>query len=143
MSREHVFEHPSQLNMLSLFPLGRTTGLGTLRLGGALANDPEASNWESELNRHYYACGCDMGAKGLIVGLIGGVVLSGLGVNQAGLGGGWAITLAIGVAVAGAVAGKLVGLAHAEARLKNTIRAIQAQWPSSEDKTGMSGWTCG
>ena len=75
--REQVFDHPSQLNALSSAPFVRINGLHTLQLGGRISEHFERERWEDELNKYYYACGCNESAQALIIGLIVGSVWAG------------------------------------------------------------------
>jgi hypothetical protein len=124
--KEHVLQHSSELNALTTNPFRRTPGLGVLRLGGVMADLPERERWEAELNGHYYACGCDTAAKGLLLGLVAGVgafvflfmsdqshVVSAALVGAA-------------IALAGAIIGKGIGLVRAQRRLSTTAREVQA-----------------
>jgi len=129
-----VFTHPSQLNVLSVIPLVRTPGFGPLRLAGGIAEHPERERWERELNRFYFACGCHHSAQGLFVALLCGSAWAGYCYFQ----GIWSVGIAVGVAIASAIAGgivgKLLGLVRANQDLKQTVRAIQAQWPPDESQ---------
>lgn len=140
-NQEQVINHPSQLNALSVLPFVRTKGLGTILLGGSIAEHPQRKNWERDLNTSYHACGCHQGAVGLIIGLA--------------LAGAWTVfsyyqgTGRIGTAlwvvlvggITGAAFGKLAGLLRARGRLKHTIREIQGQWISDVREKEM--WSCG
>jgi hypothetical protein len=141
-SKERVFTHPSQLNDLSVIPFLRTNGLGTLRLGGSIIEHRELKRWESELNRYYYACGCDTSAKGLIIGLLAGSVWAGYSYFQGLWGGGGAVGVALSFAIGGAIVGKIIGLFRANEKLKQTVEEIQGQW-QPEEQPKREHWTCG
>lgn len=138
-SKQHEIDHPSQLNALSVFPLLRTRTAGRLRLGGSLTGHPRREAWEAELNRRYFACGCDTSAKGLLLGLAAG---GALGVVTTG---GWGpgLTVAVVGAVAGAVVGKVLGLLRARAGLRAVVREIQASWKVEPPSEPVAVWTCG
>lgn len=125
MRNETLFEHSSQLNALRTFPLLRTPGLGLLRLGGEMARHENGEKWQRELNRSYHACGCDTGAKGLLLGLLAGLIAAAAGSAP------WlswpAAGLVFGTALAGAAIGKLIGLTRAQLRLTRTVREIAAE----------------
>lgn len=124
MRNETILEHSSQLNALHTFPLLRTPGLGVLRLGGEMARHENREKWQRELNRSYHACGCDTGAKGLLIGLLAGLIAAAAGSAP------WfswqAAGIVFGSALAGAAIGKIIGLARAQIRLGRTIREIAA-----------------
>ncbi len=126
--KETVFTHPSQLNRLKPDPLRRTIGLGRLTLGGNLSGHPQKDAWEKELNRRYYACGCTEGALGLITGLLGGGIWQGIRYFKNPESFGYIVLWILGIAIAGAVLGKVYGLARAAAPLKQIIRDIQKNW---------------
>jgi hypothetical protein len=132
MAREHIFTHPSQLNGLSTLPFTRTSGLGTLRLGGELAEHPERKKWEAQLNRAYYACGCDTSAALLTIGLLLGSAWSIFAFAQKMMGGWAALGFPLLCAVGGAVVGKLIGLLRANTRLQQIIQDIQGHWQVDE-----------
>jgi len=120
--REYVIDHSSQLQALTVVPSLRPRGLGKVRLAGVMAEAPRYEEWERDLNRDLYACGCDTGSRGLVIGVMAGVAIALIAVR----GGPW--TLAAGVilaaAIAGAIIGKAIGLAQAQSRLKRLVREI-------------------
>ena len=140
--REHVIQHPSQLNRLSLFPGFRTKGLGKLRLGGEMAGHDRKESWEQELNRNYYACGCDTGAAGLLLGILFGGLYAAYRVA----GNDWTlrrgVVAAVLVALIATAAGKLYGLLRANRRLKATIMEIKQEWKPPPGRVEANA-TCG
>lgn len=138
MTTDTLIDHPSQLNALSVLPHARTKGMGALRLGGTLTDHPRRAQWEAELNRHYYACGCNAGGVGLLAGIAAGIALAWLGPYGAAAGTGLTVTAAI----AGALLGKLIGLAAAQQRLRHTVQEIQKEWQPRE-KPALEPWACG
>jgi hypothetical protein len=139
---EFLLTHPSQLNALHVFPMRGARARGALRLGGAIAGHPERQRWESLLNRYYYACGCDAGATGVLVGLVAGVAYGAWGWAGMGWGAGRVVAAVLGGAVVGAVLGKLTGLFRAEQRLRRTAGEIQGSWKEPEPKEP-DRWICG
>ncbi len=140
MKHETVIEHSSQLHSLHVFPPLRAPGLGVLRLGGEMARHESRERWQRELNRSYHACGCDTGAKGLLIGLPAGLVAAALS------GAPWlswrAAGIAVGAMLAGAAIGKIVGLARAQIRLTRTAREIVAEVRKREP-AGVDDIGCG
>jgi hypothetical protein len=140
--REYVLQHSSELNALTTNRFLRTRGLGALRLGGVMGGLPERERWETELNRSYYACGCGAGAKGLILGLIGGAVVAAIPAVRAPLGAWPAAGVGVAITLGGAILGKIAGLMQAQQRLDRTIREIQAAAAPREAKA-KEGFLCG
>lgn len=140
MKNETVIEHTSQLNALSTFPLLRQPSLGVLRLGGEMARHEKRETWQRDLNRNYHACGCDTGAKGLLIGFLVGLIFEALSVAP------WmswqSAGIVVGSALAGALIGKIIGLARAQFRLKETIREIVAEIRPREPAV-IDGISCG
>jgi hypothetical protein len=128
------FNHPSQLNSLNPFSLFRKSGLGTLKLSQDY-NHENKHNWEKELNKYYYACGCSEGSKGLLLFLVVGIAYFGinsyLGNSNLWLSAG----TALGISFSGAVFGKIVGLYKANNKLKRTVYSIQSHWKVKENNT--------
>jgi hypothetical protein len=141
-NKERVFTHPSQLNALSALPFFRTSGVGTLRLGGNIAGHPERKRWERELNRQYYACGCNSSAAALIIALLLGGAWAGYAFTQEQMGGGAALGVPVLFAIGGAIVGKLFGRVRANVLLKQAIKEIQDQW-RVEQKPEKDHWICG
>lgn len=140
MKRETVLQHSSELNALTTLPFLRTRGRGTLRLGGVMANLPEREMWERELNRNYYACGCDTGAKGLLIGLGVGLIVAAVSLRAMGA---WQIAgVVLGAAIAGAILGKIAGLLRAQGRLNRVVREIEAAARPREPQA-LDPITCG
>jgi hypothetical protein len=141
-SREHLLTDPSQLNALSVLPFTRTSGLGRLRLGGNIAEHPEKKRWESELNKYYYACGCNTSGIGLIIALLVGSAWAAYSYFQGSWGGGFAVEMTLLIAVGGAIIGKLIGWIRANEELRKTVREIQQHW-KPEQPQGREQWSCG
>lgn len=126
--KESVFTNPAQFNVLSTLPFTRTSGVGKIQLGGSIAQHPERARWEKELNRHYYACGCDTGAKGLLIGLIVGIIWAVYYYSREDWGIGAVAAVALSITIGGAIIGKVSGLILADRKLKQTVREIQTHW---------------
>jgi len=119
--------HPTQLHRLRVWRFARTRGLGRLKLPPEVS-ESHREQWENDLNRYYYACGCDTGAKGIVLATVAMMIYAGWQWSQGhiSLGRG---ALLIGVAaVVGAIIGKLVGLAIADRKLKLLKREILRTW---------------
>ena len=126
-NKQYTISHPSKLNSLSTLPLYRKQGLGTLVLSDSF-NHPERDNWQKELNKNYYACGCDTGAKWLVSGLILFGVCSAYFYKA----NNWNLVTSIIFWIGGAIVlsgiGKFYGLLKANSKLKQTIHKIKSNW---------------
>lgn len=140
-TRSSQVTHPSELNSLTPFRLLRKPGRGTIRLAPEFEH-PEKQQWESDINRFYYACGCASGAKGLLVMLLVGLAVSITSYVVGALPIGKLVILPIVAAVAGAVIGKIAGLASAHRRLKRVVHTVQAHW-KPKDKQERPIVVCG
>jgi hypothetical protein len=119
--------HPSELSALSTLPWQRMPGRGRIVIDDTNVAEPVRTKWEQQLNRLYFACGCDSAAIGLTVGIVGYAAWILLRP------GGWAFgvydaLVGIGVAVGVALVGKLSGRVRADLRLKQRVREIQSEW---------------
>ncbi len=140
MKKQTTICHPSQLNSLSTLPLLHRTGLGRIVLDDSFQHANKAQ-WEREINKRYYACGCDQGAKSLILGLL----LFGIG--------GWfgyikyewllshVLILFFGGSIVMAIIGKLIGLIHANMELRRVLREVQSVWKPYLEESKIIG--CG
>jgi hypothetical protein len=134
--------HPTQLHRLRVWPFGRTRGLGRLKLPPELS-ESHREQWESDLNRYYYACGCNAGAKGVVLATVAMMIYAGwqwsYGHISLGRGG-----LLVGVgAIVGAIIGKLIGLAIADRKLKLLKREILRTWKVEQPSNSMHIILCG
>jgi hypothetical protein len=123
--------HPSELNSLTTWRLFRKPGKGAIHLSPEFLH-PNKVQWETDINRYYYACGCSSGAKGLLgmltLGLIVGVsafVFDALSLEQM-------IVFPLGSAIIGAIIGKFFGLMTAHQHLVHVIHIVQANWKPKE-----------
>lgn len=128
LTREEIFTDPTQLNALYAMPFVRANELGNLRLGGTIVEHPEKNNWETELNRYFYACGCDAGATVSIIALLLGGGWSAYLYFQGSWGGLVAIVIPFLMAIGGALVGKRMGLIRAREQLRKTVNEIQSHW---------------
>ena len=140
-TRSLQINHPSELNSLTTSRLFRKPGRGIIRLSPEFKH-PGKEQWEADINRHYYSCGCSSGAKGLLVMLILSLGVSfaayafdALSIKQI-------AALPIAAAIFGAVIGKLSGLATARRRLTRVVYTVQANW-KPEDKAERPIVICG
>ncbi len=103
-ARNFQVNHPSELNSLTSTPLLRTARPGVIRLSPEFEH-PQKEQWEADINRHYRACGCSTGAKGLLLMLIVGTAL-----GVVAYGAGILTFMAAGaVPVVGAILGSVIG----------------------------------
>lgn len=141
MKTRTQINHPSELNSLTAFRPFRKPGRGTFTLSPEFEH-PEKQQWEADINRYYYACGCASGAKGLLIMLLFGVtasivayVFDALPLRQL-------IAIPFVTAIAGAAIGKIAGLAGARRRLIRVVHTVQAHW-KPRDRQERPIVTCG
>ena len=130
-TRSSQINHPSELNSLTTFRLVRKAGRGIITLSPEFEHR-EKQQWEANINRYYYACGCASGAKGLMMMLVLGLAVSiaayvfdSLPLRQL-------IAIPIAAAVVGAVIGKIAGLTRAHRRLVRVVHTVQAHWKPTD-----------
>ena len=142
-TKQTIIEHPSQLNALSAFSFSRRRGRGKIQLSQSFQH-PERGQLEAAINKNYYACGCSTSARYLIAGLvIGGLAL---GVDTYLLQDSWIqwpMTIVLATTFGGAILGKLVGLANANAKLKRSIHTVQAFWRPQTERPVREQPLCG
>lgn len=125
--RNSQINHPSELNVLLASRFMRKRGLGKITLSPTFEH-PEKQQWETDINRYYYACGCASGARGLMLMLVLGLGGSIIAYLLGALSGRQLIVIPIVAAIVGAVIGKLAGLARARRRLVRVVHTVQAHW---------------
>lgn len=138
--RQFLVYHPSQLNSLSTMPWAHGNGIGKIVLDESFQH-PKKEQLEMELNKAYYACGCDQGAKALILGLLLFAVIGGAGHFYAAWSLSKIISTLLGGSIVMAISGKFIGLMIANKRLKHTRREIQSNWKPKWPETKKIG--CG
>ena len=126
-TRTSQINHPSELNSLTIFRPLRKHGRGIITLSPVF-DHPQKEQWQADLNRYYFACGCASGAAGLMMMLVLGLAFSiaayafnVLPLRQL-------IVIPIAAAIAGAVIGKIAGLTKAHRRLVRVVHTVQAHW---------------
>ncbi len=142
IKKEFIISHPSELNSLSTLPILRTKAIGKLKLSGSIENHPEKNTWESELNKYYYACGCNTSAKGLLIGLIGSFIWKSVQYFQGDRNLGDSILFIFITTTIFAVAGKIFGLTNAQLKLNQVVKQIQKNW-KVETEPVEDNWACG
>ena len=122
---EFKISNVSELNQLLKGSFLWRRNIGMIVLAGEFESHPKRSDWQNELNTHYYACGCDESAGGFFLG----VILGSLWVATA-----WfegvtpsLLTILIGLllAAAGGLIGKAVGKFIASQKLRQAINNLQ------------------
>src|ERR1044071_4585378 len=139
--RSSQINHPSELNSLTTFRLVRRAGRGTITLSPEFEH-PQKQQWEADINRYYYACGCASGASGLLLMLVFGLGVSVMGYLFDALSVRQLIAIPIIAATAGAAIGKVAGLVRAHRRLVRVVHTVQAYW-KPKDKQERPMIICG
>lgn len=140
MKKQFVVKHPSQLNSMTTLPFLHKAGLGKIVFDESFEHKSR-EQWERDLNKNYYACGCNQSARALIFGLI----IFGIG--------GWfgylkydlSITQSLVVFFVGsismAVIGKFTGLIKANKELRQIAKEVQSVWKPKWEESEILG--CG
>jgi len=126
-NKQFIIKHPSQLNSLSTLPFTRRTGLGKIVLDDSFQH-ANKEQIELDLNKNYYACGCSLGAKSLIIGILIFGVVGIYGFHNYDWSVTKSLTLFFGGAILMSLLGKIMGLLQANGKLEKTIREIQSVW---------------
>jgi hypothetical protein len=126
--KQYVISHPSQLNSLSVLPLAKISGIGTIRLTGTFESHPQRAEFEEKLNKQYHACGCDSSAKSLIVGVAASAVFAAFKMSTDEWSLGYSAAVVLAVSVLALSAGRFYGLVKANGQLKKTRGDIQKIW---------------
>ena len=130
MKAPRRISHPSQLEALSVLPIKRSPGRRRVAIADHLIASPQQREaLEGELNRRLFACGCTAATAGLLLAVFGYFAWALIANPDIGLlGHAGRCLLAM---IAGSVIGKLVGLAAAESRLKQTIAEVKRAIPAA------------
>jgi hypothetical protein len=142
MAREVLrFSHPSQLAGLSAWPWRRMRGISGFEIADDQVPAETRKQWQQELRNGVIACGCDIAALGMTLGIVGYGLWVVLATDRT-LGAAAVIGF-VSAAVAGVVVGKFAGLARANGKLKATIARIQGEWPAKPLPKPEHGLMCG
>lgn len=132
-----MIRHPDDLDTLSAIPGLRMPGSGPIRIEAGDELDPKLrQDYERRLNRHYFACGCDKAALGMVVGVVGYIGWMSL------RSGGWErlgwpdLWLGLAVVVAATAAGKFIGRVQADRQLKAVAGELRRVWKAPSRPTG-------
>lgn len=132
----HARQDPSVFELAGPDSLERLRASSTKRVIRSIAVvDPElptdaARRLERQLNRWYFACGCEQGSISVLVTLL---VCSATGL-AAGFHGSFEWWRIVGYVMAAALAGKALGLAYAKARLRGHYRQLETHYGRRELK---------
>lgn len=132
----HRIRDPSQLADLSVRRLMSWRAPAPVAIQAAGTPSERVRAWERRLGGLQSACGCEQGAVGMFVGLLG--YLAYLLMRPGGWGDPGSAELWTGFAVLCVTTsvGKAVGLRLAQQRLQQAAREIRAQWTSQREQIG-------
>lgn len=132
--RFHRVRDPSQLAHLSVRRLMSWRAPARIAIEAAGTPLERVRSWEQRLGRLQSACGCEQGAIGMVVGLLG--YLGYLLLRPGGWGAPGSAELWTGFAVLCVTtsAGKAIGLQRAQRRLQQAAREIRAQWTTQTEQ---------
>ena len=134
--------HPSELNSLSTFTLLRSGGRGKLLLSESFVHD-DKKMLENELNRYYHACGCDTGAKTMLLFTLAGLIYSIIQYAQSEITFPYVALNVFIFSLVGSVIGKIYGKYIADKKLKTTVHKIQSAWRVPEPNLSNNSPVCG
>jgi len=132
----HARHDPSVLELAGPDSLERLRASSTKRVIRSIAVvDPvlptdAARRLERQLNRWYFACGCEQGSMAVLVTLLA-CLATGL---VAGFDGPFEWWRIVGYVMAAALGGKALGLAYAKARLRGLYRRLKSHYGHRELK---------
>ena len=140
--RKQSISHPYQLNRLSVLPVLRTPGKGTITIEDDTIDSKTRTEWESELNKYYFACGCDKAAIGLLIGIVSIILWhvvfpEGQEVSLISK-----ILISAGIIFVFTGIGKSIGLFLIQRKLDNLIKQIQSKWEKPLEPIS-EPWSCG
>ncbi len=124
---QHI-RSPSQLSALSVWRLFPSRRAPQVLIDPQAASAERVRAWEAQLSRLQSTCGCDQGAAGLVVGLIGYALFLLLRSGGWGHLGRTELLLGLGVLAATTSGGKFLGLWLAHRRLHQLRQEIRSQW---------------
>jgi hypothetical protein len=128
MKKPHrLITHPSELDSLSVLPILRRPGQKRVAIAEHLISSPQREQFETELNRHLFACGCQAGAIGVVLAAVAYAVWAFVAAPDIGLLG--HIGRGLAAVVIGGLLGKMAGLFSAENRLKHTVADLRRAIP--------------
>jgi hypothetical protein len=135
----HRVQHPSQLSTLAGWRAisWRAPQRVVLEAEGAFAD--RARLWEKQLDNLRSVCGCEQGAAGLIVGVVGFTLYLLLRAGGWGRPGHREFWIGLGVMVATSSVGKFAGLLWTHVKGKQVIREIQTDWKPALPQLRYSG----
>jgi hypothetical protein len=124
-----VIRHPSELDALSVLPIKRMPGQRRVAIAEHLIASPQREEFESELNRRLFACGCEAATAGVLLAAAAYAVWAFVTISDVGILG--HIGRGLLAAIVGGFIGKLAGLVAAENRLKQTISDVRRAIPAT------------
>lgn len=125
-----IITDPAQLGGLRVAMFMGPRRPGRLVLQTEAMTDVQRQAWERRLNRHLFACGCDIGAFGLVLGLTAALVWIPVDASALGHVRLSHLWVALISGIVAAVVGKLIGLARAQSRFNKLVHEISMDWPS-------------
>jgi hypothetical protein len=146
MPRVNRVQQPSELDRLTVWRLAPSRA-PDLAIETNAASRHRIRTWEKELTRQQRSCGCDQGAWGLVLGVA--TYLAFLSLRPGGWGHPGHHEAWVGAAVVAGTttAGKFIGLALAQRRLRHLVSAVRAEWngqlgDSMRSRSSARGTTC-
>lgn len=134
--RFHRIRDPSQLADLSVRRLMSWRAPAPIAIDAAGTPRERVSSWEQRLGNLQSACGCEQGAVGMLIGILGYLVY--MLFRPGGWGDPGSVELWTGFAVLCVTSsvGKAIGLQLAQRRLQQAAREVRAQWTTQRAPVG-------
>ena len=128
MSFRKKIQDPSELGALDSWRFVPPRETTQLQLDANSSTAEQLRLWERELTRLQSPCGCEEGARGLLVGVVGYLLY--LVLRPGGWGNpGWReLWIGCGVVFVTASVGKVLGIVMGRRKLRRLIRQVRAEW---------------
>jgi len=141
-SKNQIISHPSQLNGLSVLPVFRFPGKGVIEIDAPDIDSKTKAQWEHNLNKYYFGCGCDKATVGLLIGIASIVLWYLLNSSSQELSLFMDILISAVVLFLFTAIGKYIGLLLIQRKLNVLIEQIKSKWKGQLEPVS-EPWHCG
>lgn len=139
MNDQTKIRYPSELASLHSWRIKPLKRPAQLQLEIQGASTERIQLWERQLTRLQSPCGCEQGAGGLLVGVIGYLLYLPLRPGGWGHPGWHEFWIGCGVVVITTSLGKAIGILTARRKLRQIILEIQGEWSPQSPSEGNYG----
>lgn len=141
-SKKQTISHPSQLNRLSVLPVFRIPGKGVIEIAAPDIDSKIRVQWEHDLNKYYFGCGCDKATIGLLIGIVSIVLWHLLNSSGQELSLTMDILISAGILFLFTAIGKYIGLFLIQRKLNVLVEQIKSKWRGQLEPVS-EPWHCG